>query len=31
MNRIKEVVKENGISKTWLVQKLDKSYNTLNE
>ena len=31
MNRIKEVLKEKGISQTWLAQKLDKSYNTINE
>lgn len=28
MNRIKEVLKEKGISQTWLAKKLDKSYNT---
>ena len=31
MNRIKEVLKEKGISQTWLAHKLDKSYNTVNE
>ncbi len=31
MNRIKEVLKEKDISQTWLAQKLDKSYNTINE
>ncbi|MBB6003870.1 helix-turn-helix domain-containing protein [Arcicella rosea] len=31
MNRIKEVLKEKGISQTWLALKLDKSYNTINE
>lgn len=31
MNRIKEVLKEKGISQTWLAKKLDKSYNTVNE
>jgi len=31
MNRIKEVLKEKGISQAWLAQKLDKSYNTINE
>jgi putative transcriptional regulator len=31
MNRIKEVLKEKGISQTWLAKKLDKSYNTINE
>lgn len=31
MNRIKEVLKEKGISQTWLANKLDKSYNSVNE
>lgn len=31
MNRIKEVQKERGISQTWLVKKVEKSYNTVNE
>ena len=31
MNRIKEVLKEKGISHAWLAKKLDKSYNTINE
>jgi putative transcriptional regulator len=31
MNRIKEVLKEKGISQTWLAQKMNKSYNTINE
>jgi putative transcriptional regulator len=31
MNRIIEVLKEIGISQTWLAKKLDKSYNTINE
>jgi putative transcriptional regulator len=31
MNRIKEVLKEKGISQSWLAKKLDKSYNTINE
>ena len=31
MNRIKEVLREKGISQTWLAKKLDKSYNTINE
>ena len=31
MNRIKEVLREKGISQTWLAKKLDKSYNTVNE
>ncbi len=31
MNRIKEVLKERGISQTWLAKKVDKSYNTVNE
>ena len=31
MNRIKEILKEKGISQAWLAKKLDKSYNTINE
>jgi putative transcriptional regulator len=31
MNRIKEVLKEKGISQTWLADKTGKSYNTINE
>lgn len=31
MNRIKEVLKEKGITQTWLAKKLGKSYNTINE
>ena len=30
MNRIKEVLDEKGIKQTWLTEKLDKSYNTVN-
>ena len=31
MNRIKEVLKDKGISQTWLAKQTDKSYNTMNE
>lgn len=31
MNRIKEVLKERGISQTWLADQTDKSYTTINE
>lgn len=31
MNRIKEVLKEKGISQTWLAKKMEKSYPTINE
>ncbi len=31
MNRIKEVLKEKGITQTWLAKQTDKSYNTVNE
>lgn len=31
MNRIKEVLKEKGISQTWLSKQMDKSYNSINE
>lgn len=30
MNRIKEVLEENGIKQTWLAEKLGKSYNMVN-
>jgi len=30
MNRIKIVLKEKGISQTWLADKLGKSFNTVN-
>jgi putative transcriptional regulator len=30
MNRIKEVLEEKGIKQTWLSEKLNKSYNTVN-
>lgn len=30
MNRIKEVLEEKGIKKTWLAEKLGKSYNMVN-
>lgn len=30
MNRIKEILDERGIKQTWLTEKLDKSYNTVN-
>lgn len=30
MNRIKEVLKQKGITQTWLAEKLDKSYNMVN-
>lgn len=30
LNRIKEVLEEKGISQTWLAQKLNKSFNTVN-
>jgi len=30
VNRIKEVLKEKGITQTWLAQKLGKSYNIVN-
>ena len=30
MNRIKEVLEEKGIKQTWLVDKLEKSFNTVN-
>ena len=31
MNRIKEVLKDKGISQTWLADQTDKSYTTINE
>ena len=31
MNRIKDVLKEKGISQAWLAKQLEKSYNTVNE
>jgi ribosome-binding protein aMBF1 (putative translation factor) len=31
MNRIKEVIKDNGIFQTWLADKMGKSYNIINE
>jgi transcriptional regulator with XRE-family HTH domain len=31
MNRIKEILKNKGISQTWLAEKTDKSYNSINE
>ena len=31
MNRIKEVLKNKGISQTWLAKQTGKSYNTINE
>ena len=31
MNRIKEVLKEKGISQTWLAKQMNKSYNSINE
>lgn len=31
MNRIKDVLKDKGISQTWLAVKMDKSYPTINE
>ncbi|HET8829638.1 MAG TPA: helix-turn-helix transcriptional regulator [Pelobium sp.] len=31
MNRIKEVLKEKGITQTWLAKQINKSYNTINE
>ena len=30
MNRIKEVLEENGIKQIWLAEKLGKSYNMVN-
>ena len=31
VNRIKEVLKDKGISQTWLAKHMGKSYNTINE
>ncbi|MEZ4888328.1 MAG: helix-turn-helix transcriptional regulator [Chitinophagales bacterium] len=31
MNRIKEILKDKGISQTWLAKQIGKSYNTINE
>ena len=31
MNRIKEVLKDKGISQTWLAKKMGKSYPALND
>lgn len=31
MNRIKEILKNKGISQTWLADQMDKSYTTINE
>jgi putative transcriptional regulator len=31
MNRIKEVLKNKGISQTWLADQMGKSYTTINE
>ena len=31
MNRIKEVLKDKGISQTWLAENMEKSYPTINE
>ncbi|MBV7441363.1 helix-turn-helix transcriptional regulator [Weeksellaceae bacterium TAE3-ERU29] len=31
MNRIKEVLKEKGISQAWLAKQVGKSYNSINE
>lgn len=31
MNRIKEILKDKGISQTWLAKKMGKSYPTINE
>lgn len=31
MNRIKEVLKDKGISQAWLAKQTEKSYNTINE
>ena len=30
LNRIREVLDENGISQTWLAKKLNKSFNSVN-
>lgn len=31
MNRIKEILKNKGITQTWLAKQTGKSYNTINE
>jgi transcriptional regulator with XRE-family HTH domain len=31
MNRLKEVLKNKGISQIWLADQMDKSYTTINE
>lgn len=31
MNRIKEILKTKGITQTWLAEKMNKSYTTINE
>ena len=31
MNQLKEVLKNKGISQTWLANQMDKSYTTINE
>ena len=31
MNRIKEVLSDKGIKQTWLAEKLEKSFNMVNE
>lgn len=31
MNRIKETLKDKGITQTWLAEKMNKSYTTINE
>lgn len=31
MNRIKEILKAKGITQTWLAEKMNKSYTTINE
>ena len=30
MNRIKEILQEKGISQTWLAEKLDKNFKSVN-
>lgn len=31
MNRIKEILAENGVKQTWLAEKLGKSFNMVND
>jgi len=31
MNQIKDILKNKGISQTWLAEQMDKSYTTINE